>query len=71
MKTISAYQTSDGKVFTSELEAKQHEMFLEKQDVVEDFLNSAWNKYQSRVQKNIARSTVTSWELWKARNHDK
>jgi hypothetical protein len=68
MKTITAFQTSDGKVFTSDVDAKRHEKFLEHRDVVEEFLKSDLNKYQSAVQKNIARNTITYWEIWKTQN---
>lgn len=68
MKTISAFQTSDGKVFTAEAEAQKHEKFLEQRNVVEDFLNSDINPYVAAVQKTIARNTVINWELWKTKN---
>jgi dsDNA-binding SOS-regulon protein len=68
MKNITAFQTSDGRVFTEEVEAKKHEKFLEHKDVVEEFLQSSCNPYASAVQKSIARNTVTNWELWKNKN---
>ena len=68
MKTISAFQTSDGRVFTDEQEAKKHETFLGKSNVIEDFLSSSLNPYKAIVQKSIARNTVTNWELWKTKN---
>jgi len=71
MKTIQAFQTSDGKVFTIEAEAKKHEKFLEHRNVVEEFLASDLNPYVATVQKSIARNTVINWELWKTKNADK
>jgi hypothetical protein len=71
MKTIQAFQTSDGKVFTIEAEAKKHEKFLEHRNVVEEFLASELNPYVASVQKSIARNTVINWELWKIKNADK
>ena len=68
MKSITAYQTSDGKIFTTEEEAKKHEKFLEHGDVVEDFLRSNLNPYVAAVQKSIARNTIINWELWKTKN---
>ena len=68
MKPITAYQTSDGRIFASEDEAAKHDKFLEKQNVVEDFLKSSENPYVAAVQKSIARNTVINWELWKNKN---
>lgn len=68
MKTISAFQTLDGRVFTDEQEAKKHEKFLEHRNVVEEFLLSDLNPYVATVQKSIARNTVINWELWKTKN---
>jgi hypothetical protein len=68
MKPIQAYQTKDGKVFASEEEAKQHEMFLSKNDVIEEFLNGIMNPYVALPQKSIARQSIINWELWKKEN---
>lgn len=68
MKTISAFQTSDGKVFIAESEAQKHEKFLEHRNIVEEFLNSELNPYVAAVQKTVARNTVINWELWKTKN---
>lgn len=69
MKPITAFQTSDGKVFVTESEAQKHEKFLEKRNVVEEFLNSELNPYKSIAHKSISRNTVINWELWKSK-HD-
>jgi hypothetical protein len=42
-------------------------MFLEKSDVVEEFLDSELNPYKG-PQRVIARNTIISWELWKVKN---
>jgi len=68
MKTISAFQTSDGKIFAIESEAQRYEKFLQHRNVVEDFLNSELNNYKNFAQKSIARNTVINWELWKTKN---
>lgn len=68
MKTISAFQTSDGHVFVNEQEAKKHEKFLEHENVVENFLNSELNEYKTIVHKVIARKSIINWELWKTKN---
>lgn len=71
MKTISAFQTSDGKVFIAESDAKKHEKFLEHRNVVEDFLNSDLNPYKTIAHKSIARNTVINWELWNTTQENK
>jgi hypothetical protein len=68
MKTIQAFVTDDGKLFPNEQQAAYHEMFLNKQQVVEDFLTSDLNVYLGQAQKSIARNTIINWELWKAKN---
>ena len=71
MKTITAYQTKDGKLFDSEEEAKKHEMFLSKHDVIDEFLKSILNPYVALPQKSIARQAIINWELWKKENASK
>lgn len=68
MKQIQAYMTDDGQMFAQEAKAKLHEMFLQKQDVVEEFLESDLNPYKAQAQRSIARQTVIVWELWKTQN---
>jgi len=68
MKTIQAYVTEDGQIFASEDKANLHAMFLEKQDVVDDFINSEDNPYKASAAKSIARSSVVNWEIWKVKN---
>lgn len=68
MKPIQAYQSSDGKIFATEEEAKKHEMFLSKNDIVDEFLKSSSNSYVALPQKSIARQAIINWELWKKDN---
>jgi hypothetical protein len=68
MKTIQAFQTTDGKVFTSEEDAKKHEVFLSQHDVIDNFLKSHLNTYIALPQKSIARQAIINWELWKKEN---
>jgi hypothetical protein len=68
MKSIQAYQSSDGKIFATEEEAKKHEMHLLKNDMVDEFLKSSHNFYVALPQKSIARQAIISWELWKKEN---
>jgi hypothetical protein len=68
MKTIQAFMTDDGQMFAQEEKAKLHEMFLQKKDIVEDFLNSELNPYKGNAHLTMARQTVINWELWKTQN---
>jgi hypothetical protein len=68
MKTIQAFLTDDGQLFAVENNAKLHEMFLEKEDVVEVFLKTKENPYQNGAQRVIAKRTIINWELWKIKN---
>jgi hypothetical protein len=67
MEKVNAFKTSDGKLFDTPKEAEKHQMFLEKSDVVEEFLDSELNPYKG-PQRVIARNTIISWELWKVKN---
>jgi len=68
MKQIQAFQTSDGKLFDQPLQAERHELFLQKQMIVDEFLDGELNPYQAIAQRSIARSTIINWELWKTKN---
>lgn len=68
MEKIEAFKTADGQLFADQDKAKLHEMFLKKQDVIEDFLDSKNNPYSNHAQRSIARQTVINWELWKTEN---
>ena len=68
MKTINAFQTSDGTLFESERDAERHEMSLSKRSVIEDYLDSELNAYTGHAQRGMARIAVINWELWKVKN---
>ena len=68
MKQVQAFQTSDGKLFDEPLQAERHELFLQKQMIVDEFLDGDLNPYQAIAQRSIARSTIINWELWKTKN---
>jgi|DEB19_MinimDraft_3_1074340.scaffolds.fasta_scaffold32582_2 hypothetical protein len=65
MKTVQAFQTSDGKLFDDEEQAELHETFLESRQVIEEFLQDKANPYKSVAQRGIARNVITHWENWK------
>ena len=66
MKTIQAYQTEDGKVFQTELEALNHEKSKELMPEIEEFMISH-SKYNNQAHAKICRNTVVAWVLWKAK----
>jgi len=68
MKTIQAYITSDGELFHAEEPAAKHEMFLSKQSIIDEFLDSNLNTYKGHAQRSIAKNTIINWELWKTQN---
>ena len=68
MKPVQAFQTSDGSLFGVALQAERHELFLQKQMIVEDFLDGELNPYKNIGQRSIARTTIINWELWKNKN---
>ena len=68
MKTVNAFETSDGTLFTSKVEAEKHEMALSKRNVIEDYLDSDLNAYTGHAQRAMARVAVINWELWKVKN---
>jgi hypothetical protein len=68
MEQVQAYKTSDGKLFDDSLQAERHNIFLKKQMIVDEFLDSNLNPYYAMAQKTIARSSIINWELWKIKN---
>lgn len=68
MKSITAFQTSDGQIFPSEALAEKHEILLSKESVVDEFLSSAFNPYKSHAHGGMARNTIINWEHWKSKN---
>jgi hypothetical protein len=67
MQKIEAFKTSDGSLFDDKLKAERHELFLKKDMIVEEFLDSDLNPYTG-PQRVIARNTIINWELWKVKN---
>jgi hypothetical protein len=68
MKTVNAFETSDGTLFSLKLEAEKHEMSLSKRSIIEDYLDSDLNAYTGHAQRGMARVAVINWELWKVKN---
>jgi hypothetical protein len=68
MKTVNAFETSDGTLFTLEKDAEKHEMSLSKRSIIEDYLDSDLNAYTGHAQRGMARVAVINWELWKVKN---
>lgn len=63
MKTITAYETRDGKVFTDQEEAINHEAFLDQHKIIEQCLDEF--KYQGAAQRAVGRQAIMHWEQWR------
>jgi len=68
MKPVTAFQTSDGTLFSTPESADKHEMMLSKENVIDKFLDSSFNPYTGHAHRSMARNTVINWELWKSKN---
>lgn len=66
MKTVEAYETNDGQVFKSLIEAKKHEKFQTIMPEIEAFMQSDACNYKSKQQQTIIKSAILSWFFWKA-----
>jgi hypothetical protein len=68
MRKITAFQTTDGKLFDNNVEASKHEESLKAADQIDAFLDHADNPYVSGPQRSIARNTIINWIIWKNKN---
>lgn len=66
MKTIEAYQTSDGKIFKSLTEARVHEECEKLMPEINAFMSSVDCRYNNQAQAKIVRNTLLAWHFWKA-----
>lgn len=71
MKPVTAFQTTDGQLFPSQGPAELHQMFLNQQSTIEEFMADGEFPYQSVPQRAIARNVITMWELWNAKRSGK
>jgi hypothetical protein len=68
MEKIEAFKASDGSLWESREKAERQELFLQKDMIVEEFLDNDINPYKALAQRSIARTTIINWELWKNKN---
>jgi len=68
MKPVTAFETSDGTLFSTAQAAEKHEIMLSKESVVDEFLDSSLNPYTGHAHRSMARNTVINWELWRSKN---
>jgi len=66
MKTVEAYQASDGQVFKSLTEARMHEEAQAIMLEIEAFFASDACDYKSKQQKTIIKKAILAWAFWKA-----
>ena len=65
MNKIEAFQTSDGKLFSSQTMAAAHEDSLKMQPDIQAFIKSRFCKYNNVAHKKIVENTIIAWEQWK------
>lgn len=68
MKQIKAFQTSDGLLFPEKEQAEKHQTFLDKKDLITNFVKSEENPYRGKSQMAIVGATIINWETWKVKN---
>ena len=68
MEKIEAFRASDGTLWENKDKAERHELFLQKDMIVEEFLDNDINPYKALAKRSIARTTIINWELWKNKN---
>ena len=66
MDIIQAYRTTDGQLFDNQLAAERHQVFVDRQDLIEAFLDSELNDYPKAAQRSIVALAVVNWEIYKA-----
>ena len=65
MYEIKAYQTKDGRIFSTIEEARDHEDAMSWGKEIDKFSKSTFCPY-SGVQLSIVRKTIVAWERYKA-----
>lgn len=68
MQKVEVFKSSDGMLWEDKEKAERHEVFLSKNMIVEEFLDSDTNPYKAVAQRSIARTTIINWEFWKNKN---
>ena len=66
MKKIEAFQTTDGKLFSTTAEATEHQDYLDAKPEIEAFINSKFCKYNNQAHRKIVETTIIAWKKWKA-----
>ena len=67
MKIVQASASEDGTLFDNEVAAMKHDLFLKRDNFVEEFLNSEMNTYQAKTSRPVAKNTVYNWSIWLAK----
>lgn len=66
MKTIEAYQTNDGKIFSDFTEASVHNKYLQFEPEINAFLDSDECPYKGSAHQHIIKVALAKWLFWKA-----
>ena len=64
MKKVEAFETTDGKLFNQELDAKIHQAILNKGKFIDDFLASEYCPYKNPMPISIAKRVLVGWEAY-------
>ena len=68
MIKVTAYETSDKKLFSTENEAEEYEVYLAHGNIIEKFLDSDSNLYRGVGQRGIARNSILAFRLYEQKN---
>jgi hypothetical protein len=64
MREITAYETTDGKIFGTSDEASEHQAYLAIKPEIDLFLNSSYCKYNNCAHQKIVENTIIAWKAW-------
>ena len=64
MIEITAYQTTDGQIFTTAADAAYHDQYLLMKPEIELFIKSSYCKYNNQAQRKVVENTILAWKAW-------
>tara|TARA_R110000868_G_scaffold25596_2_gene99721 strand:- start:627 stop:830 length:204 start_codon:yes stop_codon:yes gene_type:complete len=64
MNQITAYQTTDGKLFSSSTDATKHQQYLAMKPEIDLFIKSSYCKYNNCAHSKIVENTILAWKAW-------
>jgi hypothetical protein len=64
MQEITAFKTTDGKIFEVFDKASEHQKYLAIKPELDLFTNSPYCKYNNQAQRKIVENTILAWKAW-------